>query len=755
MTLPSALLPLDALDLNTLATTTSAPARAPYTLDQIAGQLTDGYWNTNGEGWRAFDVGPGGTLTYDASVLSATERYLAVSAMQAWTDVTGIKFVATSTPLQINEGADARASIQTTHSMLVNQNFHGAVSGTGDQDWVRIQLVAGKQYNFTLDASGVSGGLGDAYLELRNSTGGFVTADDDSGGNSNSAITFTASTTGTYYLVAKAYDTETGTYDLSAFDSTASGPDIIFNNSDVDGGAFSTSELSGAEILSSYVNVDANWDADPISINSYWFQTYIHEIGHALGLGHAGNYNGGATWGTSNIFDNDSWQATIMSYFSQTENPNIDADFAYLATVMPADIIAIQNLYGTNVSTRAGNTTYGANGNVTGYLGDLMKMFFNEIPDQQKVYIDNPIAFTIYDTGGVDTINLSPVNAVQTINLNAAGISNVGGLKGNMQIARGTVIENAIGGNNVDAIIGNAAANSLAGRGGSDRLLGASGNDLLNGGVGNDTMDGGIGADTAVFVGPENITLNLGITTAQATGQGIDTLSNIEHVTSSTGHDRIYGSALGNLLIAGAGNDSLYGGAGNDTLRNDAGNDVLSGGTEVDTLIFAGTTAAQVNLGISVAQVTGYGTDLIGGMENITSGVAADKLIGNTSNNVVFSGDGNDIIAGAAGNDTLYGQAGNDILFGGAGSDAYVGGAGADDFRFEGGADRIADFADNLDEVFLSRALWGGGIKTVAQMLSFAHVVGGVVAFNFGGGNSLVLTGVGSVSMLADDILSY
>lgn len=50
MTLPSALLPLDALDLNTLATTTSAPARAPYTLDQIAGQLTDGYWNTNGEG---------------------------------------------------------------------------------------------------------------------------------------------------------------------------------------------------------------------------------------------------------------------------------------------------------------------------------------------------------------------------------------------------------------------------------------------------------------------------------------------------------------------------------------------------------------------------------------------------------------------------------------------------------------------------------------------------------------------------------
>lgn len=754
MTLPSALLPLDALDLNTLATTTSAPARAPYTLDQIAGQLTDGYWNTNGEGWRAFDVGPGGTLTYDASVLSATERYLAVSAMQAWTDVTGIKFVATSTPLQINEGADARASIQTTHSMLVNQNFHGAVSGTGDQDWVRIQLVAGKQYTFTLE-TGATGGLLDAYLELRNASGGMITADDDSGGNSNSEITFTASTTGTYYLVARGYDAETGTYDLSAFDETVSLPDIIFNNSDIDGGAFSTSELSGAEILSSYVNVDANWDADPISINSYWFQTYIHEIGHALGLGHAGNYNGGATWGTSNIFDNDSWQATVMSYFSQTDNPNIDADFAYLATVMPADIIAIQNLYGTNVSTRSGNTTYGANGNVTGYLGDLMKMFFNEIPDQQKVYIDNPIAFTIYDTGGVDTINLSPVNAVQTINLNGGGISNVGGLKGNMQIARGTVIEKAIGGNNVDTIYGNSAANSLAGRGGSDRLLGAAGNDLLNGGIGNDTMDGGIGADTAVFTATQNVTVRLGITTAQATGQGTDTLTNIENVFSGDGHDRIYGNDLGNSLIAGAGNDSLYGSAGSDTLRNDAGNDVLYGGTDVDTLVFAGTTAARVNLGLTIAQGTGYGTDLISGIENISSGLAADKLIGNTSNNIIISGAGNDSIAGAAGNDRLYGQAGNDVLFGGAGNDVYVGGTGADDFSFYGGADRIADFTNNQDEVYLSRALWGGGAKTVAQMLSFAHVVGGVVAFNFGGGNSLVLTGVSSVSVLADDILSY
>jgi hypothetical protein len=38
------------------------------------------------------------------------------------------------------------------------------------------------------------------------------------------------------------------------------------------------------------------------TIDSYSFQTYVHEIGHALGLGHGGPYNGSASYGLDNLY---------------------------------------------------------------------------------------------------------------------------------------------------------------------------------------------------------------------------------------------------------------------------------------------------------------------------------------------------------------------------------------------------------------------------------------------------------------------
>ena len=129
-------------------------------------------------------------------------------------------------------------------------------------------------------------------------------------------------------------------------------------------------------------------------INSYSFQTYIHEIGHALGLRHGGNYNGSATYGVHNHYLNDSWQATVMSYFSQTENTYINASYAYVITPMVADIIAVQDLYGTPTNIRTGATVYGNNSNAGGYL----ETFFDS---------NQTAAMTVYDNGGTDLFDFS------------------------------------------------------------------------------------------------------------------------------------------------------------------------------------------------------------------------------------------------------------------------------------------------------------------------------------------------------------
>ena len=139
------------------------------------------------------------------------------------------------------------------------------------------------------------------------------------------------------------------------------------------------------------------------------------------------------------------------------------------------------------------------------------------------------------------------------------------------------------GGNGNDVLTGGSNSDRLIGDAGDDRLNGGSSADTLIGGLGNDILDGGSSNDTVDYSAAAagvSVDLTLGV----ATGQGTDTLLNIEHVTGSGFNDTIIGNNVANILLGGGGNDSVQGRDGNDTLTGGAGIDNLSGGTGHDTL---------------------------------------------------------------------------------------------------------------------------------------------------------------------------
>ena len=223
--------------------------------------------------------------------------------------------------------------------------------------------------------------------------------------------------------------------------------------------------------------------ARPASIATR-YQTYIHEIGHALGLGHQGPYNGSASYSTNAVYANDTWQYSIMSYFSE---PNYSgSSYRYVVTPQMADIYAVALMYGAATSTRTGDTVYGFNSNAGAVFN-----FGN--------YTSAP-ALTIYDSGGNDTLDCSGYSAAQTIDLHAGAFSSVGGLVNNIGIALNAVIEKAIGGSGNDTLIASNTGSTLSGGGGNDTLIGGAGNDRLIGGTGVDNLTGGGSGDTFVFL---------------------------------------------------------------------------------------------------------------------------------------------------------------------------------------------------------------------------------------------------------------
>ena len=476
----------------------------------------------------------------------------------------------------IIEGADAAANTLTAYAMTTGDEFFGSLE-QGTSDWIAVTLVAGTTYSFGAMGIGAHDtGVTDPLLKLHGADGSVLSMNDDGGPGLSASLTFTAASSGIYYVEVKSlagaagadyglamtegdrpsYGTEMGAAIIyrpgnswAATPETpvnvtwgirTSGPALdasgnpapfaqlttaqiaaahaaLANYSDVCGITFTQvnpvgttnnatiligaydSTTDGAGAFASYPGAtgagaaagDLWLNNDSVSqtslpFGSYDYFVFLHELGHAMGLAHPGDYNAAPgvsiTYANNAQFVQDSQQYSVMSYFNAV-NTEPNAPQSYADTLMMYDIYAVQQLYGVNLTTRAGDSIYGFHSN-TGGAYDFT--------------VNTDPLLCIWDGAGKDTLNLSGFGGPQKIDLRDGFFSDVGGFIGNLSLALGAIIENAVGGTGADDITGNAVRNVIHGGQGADTITGGAGNDLLTGNKGADDFifAAGSGRDT-------------------------------------------------------------------------------------------------------------------------------------------------------------------------------------------------------------------------------------------------------------------
>jgi serralysin len=468
-------------------------------------------------------------------------------------------------------------------------------------------------------------------------------------------------------------------------------------------------------------------DYNEPDLGTYAYLTFMHELGHALGMDHGQDGTIGAL-----PTDHDSLEYSVMTYRSF-----VDADLAgytvaegsYPTTLMLADIAAMQYMYGANYATNAGDSTYEWDP-ATG------EFIINGTSQGQST--TNTVFMTVWDGGGTDTYDFSSYSTDLTVDLQpgewtttaTAQLANLGQghfARGNIANAwlyqdnAASLIENATGGSGDDMIVGNDTTNVLKGGNGDDSLKALAGDDTMWGGQGTDTCYFTV-ESTACTVIYDDTALAYLVTTA---GGGTDTLKEVEFfaftdktvtagviqpdapilISASPADGSTGVSDSANIVLTFS--EAIFAGTGTVAIR------------QADGKLFQSFDVATNPAGLTIAgdtvtiDPTGFFKAGGGYYVTIENGAFVD-VEGKAYSGIADSGDLNftvekgvargteqsetiggtikaDRIFAEGGNDRITGRAGDDIIDGGTGKDNMAGGRGDDTYSVDHQKDKVVE----------------------------------------------------------------
>ncbi|MDD2780798.1 family 16 glycosylhydrolase [Sulfuricurvum sp.] len=272
-----------------------------------------------------------------------------------------------------------------------------------------------------------------------------------------------------------------------AFSSDVGAPDVVDVWGYTKGYYYSNAFINGeADPIEGDIWIKADHKDESFVPSTHNYFSMIHEIGHALGLKHPfdGNYilPSADDNQVNTVMSYTHYKQLIPVFTSTTDGVSPSFDYAFSQTPMVYDILALQTIYGANTNTNLGNDTY--------------------------VFSSDEIYKTIWDAGGIDTLDFTGIEYSNIIDLTAGSYSDVNYRsiqtqivieqekiyaaknttslndwvasifnnystsiytgKNALGIAFGVTIENVIGGKADDIFIGNEANNALYGGDGVD-----------------------------------------------------------------------------------------------------------------------------------------------------------------------------------------------------------------------------------------------------------------------------------------------